>query len=71
MHNYIKEKRNKDEETVKPLRFLTKIEKPIPRPPTPSVELPSSDEEEKELGVIFLQQVIDVVTRLNANGCPY
>lgn len=25
----------------KPLKFLVKVEKPIPRPPTPSVEIPS------------------------------
>jgi len=28
-------------EPEKPLRFLVKVEKPIPRPPTPSVEVPS------------------------------
>ena len=29
------------EEPPKPLRFLQKIEKPVPRPPTPAVEVPS------------------------------
>ena len=28
-------------EPEKPLKFLVKVEKPIPRPPTPSVEIPS------------------------------
>ena len=28
-------------EPDKPLKFLVKVEKPIPRPPTPSVEVPS------------------------------
>lgn len=28
-------------EIQKPLRFLVKVEKPIPRPPTPSVDVPS------------------------------
>lgn len=42
----------------KPLKFLVKVEKPIPRPPTPSVEVPSQFEEEKELAIIFLQKVI-------------
>ncbi|ELU06518.1 hypothetical protein CAPTEDRAFT_90714, partial [Capitella teleta] len=58
LHAVIKENKNKVEEPPKPLRFLQKIEKPIPRPPTPAVEVPSQEEEEKELAVIFLQQVI-------------
>ncbi|XP_067029644.1 cilia- and flagella-associated protein 91-like [Acropora muricata] len=45
-------------EIQKPLRFLVKVEKPIPRPPTPSVEVPSQFEEEEELAIIFLQKVI-------------
>lgn len=28
-------------EPEKPLKFLVKVEKPIPRPPTPSVQVPS------------------------------
>lgn len=58
MHESIKEEKLKGEEEPKPLRFLQKIEKPIPRPPTPTVEIPSEEEEERELAVIFLQQVI-------------
>lgn len=58
MHQTIKEDKLKGQEEPKPLRFLQKIEKPIPRPPTPTVEVPSEEEEERELGVIFLQQVI-------------
>ncbi|XP_056010247.1 cilia- and flagella-associated protein 91-like isoform X1 [Ostrea edulis] len=67
MHTTIVEEKEKGEMDPKPLRFLQKIEKPIPRPPTPTVEVPSEEleragdkieEEEKELGVIFLQQVI-------------
>ena len=50
--------KTKGKEAPKPLRFLQKIEKPIPRPPTPSVEVPDRGEEEKELAIIFLQQVI-------------
>ena len=37
----IKDQRLKAPESPKPLRFLEKIEKPVPRPPTPSVEAPS------------------------------
>ena len=58
IHSVIKENRTKEEEPPKALRFLQKIEKPIPRPPTPAVEVPSEEEEERELAVIFLQQVI-------------
>ena len=54
----IKENKNKVQEPPKSLRFLQKIEKPIPRPPTPAVDVPSEEEEERELAVIFLQQVI-------------
>ena len=46
------------EEPPKPLRFLQKIEKPIPRPPTPTVEVPPEEDENAELATIFLQQII-------------
>ncbi|EDO40940.1 predicted protein [Nematostella vectensis] len=42
----------------KPLKFLVKVEKPVPRPPTPSVEIPSQAEEDAELATIFLQKII-------------
>lgn len=58
MHESIKEDKLKGAEEPKPLRFLQRIEKPIPRPPTPAVEVPSEEEEERDLAVIFLQQVI-------------
>ncbi|ESO99083.1 hypothetical protein LOTGIDRAFT_142246, partial [Lottia gigantea] len=58
MHEALKEAKTKGKEELKPLRFLQKIEKPVPRPPTPSVEVPSEEEEERELATIFLQQVI-------------
>eukprot|EP00057_Strongylocentrotus_purpuratus_P024224 XP_011678698.1 PREDICTED: protein MAATS1 [Strongylocentrotus purpuratus] len=54
----IKDQKNKGVEPPKPLKFLQKIEKPIPRPPTPSVEVPDLVEEERELAIVFLQQVI-------------
>jgi len=46
----IKENRTKVPEPPKPLRFLEKIEKPVPRPPTPSVEIPS------EVGLVEREQ---------------
>jgi len=45
-------------EPEKPLKFLVKVEKPIPRPPTPSVQVPSQIEEEEELALIFLQKLL-------------
>ncbi len=36
----LKEQRLKQDEGPKPLRFLQKIEKPVPRPPTPTVAEP-------------------------------
>ncbi|CAB3979780.1 Hypothetical predicted protein [Paramuricea clavata] len=48
----------KPAEPRKPLRFLEKVEKPIPRPPTPSVQVPSQAEEDEELAAIFLQKVL-------------
>lgn len=42
----------------KPLRYLVKIEKPKPRPPTPTRTGPPSKTEEKELAVIYLQQLL-------------
>ncbi|XP_077864183.1 cilia- and flagella-associated protein 91-like [Saccoglossus kowalevskii] len=58
IHSVIKDARTKALEPPKPLRFLQKIEKPVPRPPTPSVEVPDQMEEERELSIILLQQVI-------------
>nr|CAB3263584.1 protein MAATS1-like [Phallusia mammillata] len=58
MHKGIKEAKQKEKEVAKPLRFLQKVVKPIPRPPTPEVDAPSKDDEEKELAVIFLQKLI-------------
>lgn len=37
----IVEEKEKGDLEPKPLRFLQKIEKPIPRPPTPTVDVPS------------------------------
>ncbi|XP_048827755.1 cilia- and flagella-associated protein 91 isoform X2 [Brienomyrus brachyistius] len=42
----------------KPLRFLQRMEKPAPRPPTPSVAVPPEGEEDKELAIINLQKLL-------------
>ncbi|XP_014665017.1 PREDICTED: protein MAATS1-like isoform X2 [Priapulus caudatus] len=39
-------------------RYLQKIEKPVPRPPTPTVSIPCEEEEQRELAVILLQRVV-------------
>ncbi|XP_066562990.1 cilia- and flagella-associated protein 91 isoform X2 [Amia ocellicauda] len=57
IHQSLKEEKRKSEEK-KPLRFLFKMEKPVPRPPTPVVEDPPEGEEEKELAVIYLQKLL-------------
>lgn len=57
IHQALKDEKTKGEEK-KPLRFLQKIEKPIPRPTTPTVRAPPEGEEEKELAVIYLQKLL-------------
>ncbi|XP_019855688.1 PREDICTED: protein MAATS1-like, partial [Amphimedon queenslandica] len=42
----------------KPLRLLVKVDKPIPRPPTPTVEATPEDDEKQELAIILLQRVM-------------
>ncbi|XP_074856668.1 cilia- and flagella-associated protein 91 isoform X2 [Carettochelys insculpta] len=58
VHQALLEKKNKVKEPKKPLRFLQKITKPVPRPLTPTLLSPSPREEELELAVIFLQKLI-------------
>nr|XP_039249050.1 cilia- and flagella-associated protein 91-like [Styela clava]XP_039249051.1 cilia- and flagella-associated protein 91-like [Styela clava] len=58
MHKAIKIAKEQGKEPSKPLRFLQKVIKPIPRPPTPNVEKPSEEIEEAELAAIMLQKVL-------------
>ena len=51
------ESAKKVKEQAKPLKYLEKIEKPVPRPPTPTVPVPSEEDESQELALIFLQKV--------------
>ncbi|XP_035264083.1 cilia- and flagella-associated protein 91-like [Anguilla anguilla] len=55
-HEELKERKVKVEEK-KPLRFLYKIEKPAPRPPTPAVTPPPAGVEERDLAVVCLQKL--------------
>ena len=52
------------EEPPKPLRFLQKIEKPVPRPPTPAVEVPS---EVSEVQIYLLS--VNLISRQIDSGC--
>ncbi|XP_063999438.1 cilia- and flagella-associated protein 91 isoform X2 [Pogoniulus pusillus] len=58
VHQALLEKKNKVKEPKKALHFLEKVEKAIPRPPTPTLESPSIEEEEIELAVICLQKLL-------------
>ncbi|KAK5665964.1 hypothetical protein QVD99_007584 [Batrachochytrium dendrobatidis] len=48
--------KNKIQET--PIKYAIKIEKPPRRPPTPSIHIPSEEDEEMEVASIFLQKLI-------------
>ncbi|CAM9877930.1 unnamed protein product [Lampetra fluviatilis] len=41
-----------------PLRFLEQVEKPEPRPPTPTTHTSSQEEDKRELAAIFLQKLL-------------
>ncbi|XP_064407633.1 cilia- and flagella-associated protein 91-like [Halichondria panicea] len=58
VHTQLVTERTKGKESPKPLRFLERIEKPVPRPPTPIVPCPSPGSEEEELAIVLLQRVI-------------
>ncbi|XP_069723354.1 cilia- and flagella-associated protein 91 [Phaenicophaeus curvirostris] len=58
VHQALLEKKNKVEEPKKPIHIFEKVEKPVPRPPTPILEKISIEEEEKELAVICLQKLL-------------
>ncbi|KAF7658881.1 hypothetical protein LDENG_00005610 [Lucifuga dentata] len=60
LNSYQALRKELEEQTMKkrPLRFLVKIEKPVPRPTTPTVKEPLEGEEERELAVIYLQKLL-------------
>ena len=45
-------------EEEKPLRLLKRVEQAVPRPPTPTIEQPEANSEERELAVVLLQRII-------------
>ncbi|XP_060092322.1 cilia- and flagella-associated protein 91 [Heteronotia binoei] len=58
VYEILQSKKIQVQEPRKPLRFLQKVSKVISRAPTPSLEVPSLIEEERELAVINLQKLI-------------
>ncbi|XP_067320156.1 cilia- and flagella-associated protein 91 [Anolis sagrei] len=58
VYQILQDRKNKIKEPPKPLRFLQKKTKLVDRPPTPTLEMPSPIEEERELAVITLQRLI-------------
>ena len=54
----IVEEKEKGEVEPKPLRFLQKIEKPIPRPPTPTVDIPSEVNKTTHLAMYVFNSVV-------------
>ncbi|XP_010843721.1 PREDICTED: protein MAATS1 [Bison bison bison] len=52
------EKKNKDFEAKKPIRFLQRKPVPQPRLPTPTLEMSSNEEEDIEMAVIYLQKLL-------------
>ncbi|XP_014812595.1 PREDICTED: protein MAATS1 isoform X2 [Calidris pugnax] len=57
IHQALLEKKNKVKEPKKPLRLLEKVEKPVPRPPTPILEKPSIMFEGKEKRLELIQEL--------------
>ncbi|KAG7463380.1 hypothetical protein MATL_G00175930 [Megalops atlanticus] len=56
-HQALKEKKTQVKQK-KPLQFLYKTDKPIPRPPTPEIKSPPEGDEAKELAIIYLQKLL-------------
>ncbi|CAF0958700.1 unnamed protein product [Rotaria magnacalcarata] len=54
----VTEQKDKQVEEPKPLRFLVKVEKPVPRPPTPGIDLPDMEQEEREKSIIYIQKLL-------------
>ncbi|XP_006090979.1 cilia- and flagella-associated protein 91 [Myotis lucifugus] len=58
VHKALLDKKNKVPEPKKPLLFLQRKSIPQPRLPTPTLEMTSTEEEDKEKAVIFLQKLL-------------
>jgi hypothetical protein len=58
VHCDIIAERQAGQQTPRPLRLLQKVEKSVPRPPTPTCPAPPPGVEEREQAVVLLQRVI-------------
>ncbi|CAI9737882.1 Hypothetical predicted protein [Octopus vulgaris] len=58
IHEKLKAAKTQGKPVKKPLKYLQKVIKPPPRPATPSVIPIGKEEENRELAVIFLQQLL-------------
>ncbi|XP_019585223.2 cilia- and flagella-associated protein 91 [Rhinolophus sinicus] len=58
IHKALLDKKNKVLEPKKPLLFLQRKPVPQPRLPTPTLEMTSTEEEDKEMAVICLQKLL-------------
>ncbi|XP_053154496.1 cilia- and flagella-associated protein 91 isoform X2 [Hemicordylus capensis] len=58
VYQILQDRKNQVLEPLKPLRFLQKVSKLVGRPPTPTLDVPSLVDEERELAVITLQKLI-------------
>uniref|UniRef100_A0A8C3WYN5 Cilia- and flagella-associated protein 91 n=1 Tax=Catagonus wagneri TaxID=51154 RepID=A0A8C3WYN5_9CETA len=58
VHKALLDKKNKVLEPKKPMRFLQRKPVPQPRLPTPTLEMSSSEEEDIEMAVIYLQKLL-------------
>ncbi|KAJ3276014.1 Cilia- and flagella-associated protein 91 [Terramyces sp. JEL0728] len=55
----LQERKTRDLMDKEPLKYAIRIEKPPPRPPTPSITFPTEEEEEMEIAAHLLQKVIN------------
>ncbi|TPX45256.1 hypothetical protein SeLEV6574_g03969 [Synchytrium endobioticum] len=58
MDKRIKERRAHEALLEQPLRFCTRIAKPVQRPATPTVAIRDADDEEKDQAALFLQRLV-------------
>ncbi|TPX36613.1 hypothetical protein SmJEL517_g01155 [Synchytrium microbalum] len=58
MDRRIKERMEKEAALERPLRFCSRIEKPVQRPATPTVDIPEEEDEERTQAALLLQRLI-------------
>jgi hypothetical protein len=58
VHSDLVTQREAGREPPRPLRLLQRVEKPVPRPPTPTCPAPPPGAEEREQAVVLLQRLL-------------